>query len=231
MLEALKKEVYEANLQLPRYGLVLLTWGNVSAIDRSCGAVVIKPSGVDYSLMTPEDMVVTDLNGNILEGRYRPSSDLPSHLVLYKAFREIGSIVHTHSPHATAFAQSQRDLPCYGTTHADYYFGDVPCTRQLTVEEVNGAYETQTGQVIVETFKHRKLDPMAIPAVLVSKHGPFTWGVNSQKAVENSVVLEECARMALMSEDLNHNIVPAPKYLLSRHYRRKHGAGAYYGQK
>lgn len=230
MLEHLKEEVCAANLKLVEYGLVVLTWGNVSAISEDRRYVVIKPSGVDYATMKPEQMVVTDLEGNVVEGSLRPSSDLDTHLELYRAFPTVNSVVHTHSRYATAFAQAERPLPCYGTTHADTFYGSVPCTRQLTEDEVNGAYERSTGIVIAELF--RDLDPEAVPAVLVSRHGPFAWGKNCVKSVENALILEETARMALITEQLaGGRIDSAPQYLQDKHYFRKHGANAYYGQK
>ena len=199
MLEELKKRVYEANMLLPKYGLVTFTWGNVSEIDRESGLFVIKPSGVDYDLLTPDDMVVMDLNGNKVEGRYRPSSDTPTHLELYKAFPEIGGIVHTHSSYATSWAQAGRSIPCYGTTHADYIYGEVPCLRCLTKEEIDEAYEENTGHLIVNEFKRMGKDVKAVPAVLCKNHGPFTWGKDAHEAVHNAVVLEEVAKMAYRS--------------------------------
>lgn len=228
MLEQLKKEVYEANMLLPKYGLVTFTWGNVSAIDRESGLFVIKPSGVDYDKLTPEDMVVMDLNGNKAEGRYNPSSDTATHLELYKAFPEMGGIVHTHSSWATSWAQAGRGIPCYGTTHADYIYGEVPCVRCLTKEEIDEAYEKNTGLLIVEHFKGKKY--MASPAVLCKNHGPFTWGKSAHDAVHNAVVLEEVAKMAARCEMLNPENKPAPQALQDKHYYRKHGADAYYGQ-
>lgn len=230
MLEHLKEEVCQANLSLVENGLVILTWGNVSAISEDRKYVVIKPSGVDYAAMTPDQMVVTDMDGNVVEGGLRPSSDLDTHLELYKAFPEVNSVVHTHSTHATAMAQAEQDLPCYGTTHADTFYGPVPCTRPLTPEEVEEAYEKNTGVVIADTFARRNIDPMAVPAVLVSKHGPFTWGTSCKKAVENSVILEETARMALLTRQYDPNVSPAPQHLQDKHYFRKHGANATYGQ-
>ena len=197
MLEALKQQVYEANMELPKRGLITYTWGNVSGIDRESGLFVIKPSGVDYDLLKPEDMVVMDLNGNRVEGTMNPSSDTPTHVELYKAFPEIGGIVHTHSPHATAWAQAGRGLPCYGTTHADYFYGEIPCARNLTAEEIEEGYEKNTGLVIAETFKGK--NPMYVPAVLCKNHGPFTWGKNAAEAVHNAVVLEEIAKMNFMT--------------------------------
>jgi len=231
MLEELKREVCEANLKLVDYGLVILTWGNVSAISEDRKYVVIKPSGVDYSKMTADQMVVTDLDGNVVEGTLRPSSDLMTHLEIYKAFQDVNAVVHTHSTYATSLAQSERDLPCYGTTHADTFYGSVPCTRHLTREEVEEAYEKNTGKVIIETFQERQIDPAAVPGVLVRKHGPFTWGTTCKKAVEHSVILEETAKMALLTEQYDPKTTPAPQYLQDKHYFRKHGANAYYGQK
>ena len=227
MLEELKKQVWEENLKLCSYGLITLTWGNVSAIDRDTGLVVIKPSGVRYDVMQPEDMVVVDLEGNRVEGKWNPSSDTPTHLVLYKAFSEIGGVVHTHSRWATIFAQAGMAVPALGTTHADAFYGDVPCTRKMTAEEIAGAYEAETGNVIVETFRGH--DPMEIPAVLVNSHGPFTWGKNAAKAVENAVVLEEGAMMAWHTVRMNPNVA-FQQELADKHYLRKHGANAYYGQ-
>ena len=230
MLQELKRQVYEANMLLPKYGLVTFTWGNVSAIDRESGLFVIKPSGVEYESMKPEDMVVMDLNGNRVEGKLRPSSDTPTHLELYKAFPEIGGIVHTHSSYATSWAQAGRSIPCYGTTHADYIYGEVPCVRCLTKEEIDEAYETNTGKLIVSEFKRSKKEIMAVPAVLCKNHGPFTWGKDAKDAVHNAVVLEEVAKMAYRTESINSKVEPAPQELQDKHYYRKHGAGAYYGQ-
>lgn len=231
MLEELKKVVYEANMLLPKYGLVTFTWGNVSAIDREKGLFVIKPSGVDYEKMTPEDMVVMDLNGNKVEGRLNPSSDTATHLELYKAFPEIGGVVHTHSSYATSWAQSGRSIPCYGTTHADYFYGEIPCVRCLTKEEIEDAYEANTGHLIVNEFKSMAKDPAAVPAVLCKNHGPFAWGKDAHEAVHNAVVLEEVAKMAYRTELINRDAKPAPDELQDKHYYRKHGANAYYGQK
>jgi len=231
MLEELKKKVYEANMLLPKYGLVTFTWGNVSAIDRESGLFVIKPSGVEYDLLTPDDMVVMDLNGNKVEGRYNPSSDTATHLELYKAFDEIGGIVHTHSSYATSWAQAGRSIPCYGTTHADYIYGEVPCLRCLNKEEIDKAYEENTGHLIVNEFKARNIDVMAVPAVLCKNHGPFAWGKDAKDAVHNAVVLEEVAKMAYRAETINPKIEPAPQELQDKHYFRKHGKDAYYGQK
>lgn len=230
MLQELKRQVYEANMLLPKYGLVTFTWGNVSAIDRESGLFVIKPSGVEYESMKPEDMVVMDLNGNRVEGKLRPSSDTPTHLELYKAFPEIGGIVHTHSSYATSWAQAGRSIPCYGTTHADYIYGEVPCVRCLTKEEIDEAYETNTGKLIVSEFKRSKKEIMAVPAVLCKNHGPFTWGKDAKDAVHKAVVLEEVAKMAYRTESINSKVEPAPQELQDKHYYRKHGAGAYYGQ-
>ncbi len=227
MLEELKQKVYEANMDLPRYGLVTFTWGNVSAIDREKGLFVIKPSGVDYNLLKPEDMVVMDLNGNKVEGRYNPSSDTPTHLELYKAFPEIGGIVHTHSTYATSWAQAGRAIPCYGTTHADYMYGEIPCARVLTQEEIDAGYEKNTGTVIIETFEGK--DPMAVPAVLCKNHGPFAWGKDAKEAVHNAVVLEEVAKMALFTEQLKPDVEPAPQRIQDKHYYRNDGAYDYYG--
>ncbi len=228
MLEELKRIVYEANMELPRRGLITYTWGNVSGIDREQGFFVIKPSGVDYKELTPEDMVVMDLYGNQVEGKLRPSSDTATHLELYKGFKEIGGIVHTHSPMATSWAQAGRALPCYGTTHADYFYGEIPCARNLTEKEIRDGYEKNTGAVIIETFKDR--NPMHVPAVLCKNHGPFTWGTDAAAAVHNAVVLEEIAKMNLMTELLNPSVLTAPKCMQDKHFMRKHGPNAYYGQ-
>jgi L-ribulose-5-phosphate 4-epimerase len=231
MLEQLKKDVLEANLQLPKHGLVTFTWGNVSGINRDLGLVVIKPSGVPYEELTLEDMVVVDLEGTIIEGTKRPSSDTPTHLALYRSFEHVGGIVHTHSPWATAWAQAGRSIPALGTTHADYYYGEIPCTRTLTKEEVTRAYELETGNVIIETFETGGIDPLAMPGVLVSNHAPFCWGKNAHQAVHNAVVLEEVAKMALHTFQLNPHIEHIDQFLLDKHYLRKHGVNAYYGQK
>lgn len=230
MLEELKQLVYEANMDLPKYGLVTFTWGNVSAIDRESGLFVIKPSGVEYEKLTPEDMVVMDLNGKKLEGRFNPSSDTATHLELYKAFPEIGGVVHTHSSYATSWAQAGRSIPCYGTTHADYIYGEVPCVRCLTKEEIEEAYEENTGHLIVNEFRRLGKDPVAVPAVLCKNHGPFAWGKDAKEAVHNAVVLEEVAKMAYRAETISPHIQPAPQELQDKHYYRKHGANAYYGQ-
>ncbi len=231
MLEQLKKEVLEANLLLPKYNLVTFTWGNVSGIDREKGLIVIKPSGVEYDVMTAEDMVVVDLNGNVVEGNLNPSSDTATHIELYKAFPEIGGVIHTHSPWATSWAQAGRGIPAYGTTHADYFYGEIPCTRQLTPEEVERAYEKETGTVIIEAFRERNIDPVAVPGVIVYKHGPFAWGKNPNQAVHNAVVMETVANMAYHAEQINPKGTPIEQYLLDKHYMRKHGPNAYYGQK
>lgn len=229
MLEALKQKVYEANMELPKYGLVTFTWGNVSAVDRESGMFVIKPSGVDYEKLRPEDMVVLDLEGNRVEGTMNPSSDTATHLELYKAFPQMGGIVHTHSPWATSWAQAGRGIPCYGTTHADYMYGEIPCLRCLTKEEIDGAYEKNTGLLIAEYFKDKEY--MAVPACLCKNHGPFAWGKDAMEAVHNAVVLEEVAKMAARCEMINPQVQPAPQELQDKHYLRKHGANAYYGQK
>ncbi len=229
MLSELKKQVYEANAMLPKYGLVTFTWGNVSGIDREKGLFAIKPSGVDYDKLSPEDMVIIDLDGNKIEGKYNPSSDTATHLELYKAFPEIGGIVHTHSSWATSWAQAGRNIPCYGTTHADYFYGEIPCVRCLTKEEIDNNYEKNTGMLISEYFKDK--DVMAVPAVLCKNHGPFAWGKNACEAVHNAVVLEEISKMAARSEQINPQIQPAPQELQYKHYYRKHGIYAYYGQK
>lgn len=229
MLEALKETVCEANLELSRRGVVLYTWGNVSGIDRARGLVVIKPSGVPYQGMQPSDMVVVDLEGRIVEGTLRPSSDTPTHLELYKAFPEIGGVVHTHSTHAVVFAQAGMEIPPLGTTHADYFYGAVPVSRSLTRDEVQEAYEKNTGRVIVETVKETGRAPLVVPGVLVRNHGPFTWGKDPAEAVYHSVVLEEIAEMAWKTLQINP-AAALPPYILEKHYQRKHGPKAYYGQ-
>lgn len=230
MLEALKQAVYEANMELPRRGLVTYTWGNVSGIDRERGLVVIKPSGVDYEALKPEDLVVLDLAGSRVEGRLNPSSDAKTHLALYNAFPALGGVVHTHSPHAVAWAQAGRDVPAYGTTHADYFYGPVPCARDLTAEEIDEDYEANTGRVIVETFRERGIDPVHVPAVICRSHGPFTWGRDAAQAVYHAVVLEEVAKMAILTEQVNPNATAAPQRIQDKHFLRKHGPNAYYGQ-
>jgi len=239
MLEELKKIVFEANMDLPRYGLVTFTWGNVSGIDREKGLMVIKPSGVAYETMKAEDMVVLDLeSGKTVEGKLNPSSDTPTHLELYRAFPEIGGVVHTHSSYATSWAQAGRDIPCYGTTHADYFYGTIPCLRVLTKEEIDGAYEENTGHLIVNEFKRslenakeKEIDILSVPACLCKNHGPFAWGKDPHEAVHNAVVLEEVAKMAFRAELIKPDVKPAPQELQDKHYFRKHGANAYYGQK
>lgn len=228
MLEKLKQEVLEANLLLPEYGLVTFTWGNVSGIDRESGLVVIKPSGVPYKGMSVEDMVVVDLDGNRVEGKWKPSSDTPTHVELYKAFPECGGIVHTHSRWATTFAQAGLDIPAMGTTQADYFYGDIPCTRMLTPEEIAGEYEKETGSVIIETFRDRS--PTDIPGVVVHSHGPFAWGASAHEAVHNAVVMEEVAFMDWHAMMIAHGAGRMQSELLDRHYLRKHGKNAYYGQ-
>lgn len=230
MLEQLKQEVYEANMLLPKYHLVTFTWGNVSGIDREKGLFVIKPSGVDYDKLSPDSMVVVNLEGEVVEGDYRPSSDTPTHVVLYNRFQEIGGVVHTHSPWATSWAQAGRGIPCYGTTHADYLYGQVPCVRTLTKEEIETAYEKNTGVLIADEFERLAVDYLATPAVLCKNHGPFTWGKDAKEAVHNAVVLEEVAKMAARCEQIDPKVNPAPQELQDKHYYRKHGKNAYYGQ-
>ena len=229
MLEELKQKVLEANLMLPEHGLVTFTWGNVSAVDRESGMIVIKPSGVEYKGMKAEDMVVVSLaDGKVVEGRYKPSSDTPTHLELYRAFPELGGVCHTHSRWATSFAMAGKGIIALGTTHGDYFYGEVPCTRKMTPAEIAGEYEKETGTVIIETF--RGIDPMTIPAVLVMSHGPFTWGKDAADAVHNAVVLEEAAFMNYHAQSMTPGIAPMQQELLDRHYLRKHGKNAYYGQ-
>ena len=228
MLEKLREDVCKANKLLPHYGLVTFTWGNVSAIDREKKLFVIKPSGVDYDDLTPENMVIVNLEGEVVEGDYNPSSDTPTHMELYKAFPEVGGIVHTHSTWATSWAQAGRSIPCYGTTHADYFYGEIPCVRNLTMEQIDEAYELNTGILIAEYFKNK--DYVAMPGVLCKNHGPFAWGKDPFEAVHNAVVLEEVAKMATRTEMINPEAKPAPKVLQDKHYYRKHGANAYYGQ-
>lgn len=231
MLEALKEQVCKANLLLPKHGLVTFTWGNVSGIDREQGLIVIKPSGVEYDEMGPDDMVVVDLKtGERVEGRYKPSSDTPTHLALYRAFPGLGGVVHTHSRWATSFAQAGRGIPAFGTTQGDYFYGEIPCTRKMTPAEIGGEYELETGNVIIETFQNGKIDPLQVPAVLVHSHGPFTWGTDPFNAVHNAVVLEEVAFMAFHAMALTPGLPPMQQELLDKHYLRKHGPGAYYGQ-
>ncbi len=230
MLEELKNIVYQANMELPRRGLVTYTWGNVSAIDRESGYMVIKPSGVAYEDMKAGDMVVVDLTGRCIEGKYRPSSDTATHIELYKNYTELGGIVHTHSTWATSWAQAGRSIPLYGTTHADYFYGAIPCARSLTEEEINGEYEKNTGLVIIETLEGEKINPLHMPGILCTNHGPFTWGKDADEAVHNAVVLEEVAKMACYSELIRTDIKPAPQVIADKHYLRKHGEHAYYGQ-
>lgn len=229
MFTELKREVFEANLALVEHKLVILTWGNASGIDRNRGVIAIKPSGMAYSQMTANDIVLVDLDGKIVEGTLRPSSDLPSHLELYHAWSEVGGIVHTHAPYATSFAQATTSLPCFGTTQADHFHGEVPCTRFLTQQEVENNYERNTGKIIVERF--RDLDPVAVPGVLVAGHAPFTWGPSPSKAVENSIALEQIAHMAILTRTLSPHAEEIPAYITDKHYFRKHGDHAYYGQK
>ena len=229
--EALREQVYEANMLLPRHGLVTFTWGNASQADRAAGVVAIKPSGVEYEALTPRDMVVLDLeSGRVVEGGLNPSSDARTHLELYRAFPDLGGVVHTHSPSAVAWAQAGRDIPCYGTTHADYFYGPVPCARQLTQAEIDEDYEKNTGAVIVETFRRRGLDPMHLPGVICSSHGPFTWGKDAAQAVYHAVVLEEVAKMAILTREVDPSAAPAPQRVQDKHFLRKHGPAAYYGQ-
>jgi len=229
ILKELKEQVLEANLELPRKSLVTYTWGNASGIDREKNLVVIKPSGVSYNELKIEDLVVVDLDGNVVEGKLNPSSDTPTHLVLYKCFKEIGGVVHTHSKWATIWAQAGRSIPALGTTHADYFYGSIPCTRKLTVNEISSAYEIETGNVIVETFDD--INPIHVPGVVVSNHGPFTWGKNASEAVHNAVVLEELSMMAYHTYCLSPGLDAIDQELLDKHFLRKHGSGAYYGQK
>jgi len=228
VLEDLKQKVLEANLELVEKNLVIYTWGNVSGIDREKGLIVIKPSGVDYDKLKAEDMVVVDLEGNVVEGKLKPSSDTPTHVVLYNAFKEIGGVVHTHSEWATSFAQAGLSIPAFGTTHADYFYGEIPCTRPMTAEEINGQYEKETGNVIVETFKD--IDPLFVSGVVVNEHGPFSWGTSPKDAVYHAVVMEQVAKMAFNTINLKGNREPMDKVLLDKHFLRKHGKNAYYGQ-
>jgi L-ribulose-5-phosphate 4-epimerase len=230
MHKELKKRVFEANLDLVKHGLVIFTWGNVSEIDRDKGVLAIKPSGLSYDTMTWEDMVLVDLDGKIVDSKWKPSSDTPTHLVLYREFGSIGGVVHTHSEWATSWAQMGLPIPALGTTHADYFYGEIPCTRKLTESEVKNSYEHETGKVIIETFRQRNIDPQAVPAVLIDGHGPFSWGKNAHDAVHNAVVLEQVAKMAHHALTLN-KVKGIDQYLLDKHYLRKHGKDAYYGQK
>ncbi len=230
MLNELKRQVLAANLSLPAYGLVTFTWGNVSAIDRQSGLVVIKPSGIAYEAMTLADLVVVDLEGKVREGHRKPSSDTATHLALYRAFADIGGVVHTHSRNATIWAQAGQPIPALGTTHADYFYGDIPCTRPMSEAEIAGDYEGETGKVIIETFKQAGRDPQQVPGVLVYSHGPFAWGKSAADAVHNAVVLEEVAIMAMATRQLAPAIAPMQPELLDKHFLRKHGKHAYYGQ-
>jgi len=231
MLEELKRQVLEANLLLPKHGLITFTWGNVSGIDRASGLVVIKPSGVSYDGMTVGDMVVVDLDGKVVEGKWKPSSDTPTHVELYRAFPGIGGIVHTHSRWATSFAQAGVGIIPMGTTQGDYFYGEIPCTRPMTPEEIAGEYEKETGKVIIETFQNRGIDPVHVPGVLCASHGPFTWGKDAAQAVYHAVVLEEVAKMAILTLTIDPDAQPAPQHVLDKHFMRKHGPNAYYGQK
>ncbi len=231
MLEKLREKVYLANMELPKRNLVTYTWGNVSGIDRESNLIVIKPSGVEYDELSPENMVIVNFDSEVVEGNLNPSSDTKTHVELYKSFKSIGGIVHTHSPYAVGWAQAGKDIPCFGTTQADYFYGSVPCTRNLTSQEVDEDYELNTGKVITETFKNRILDPIAVPGVICHSHGPFTWGKDPAQAVYHAVVLEEVAKMSLFTISVNPKAEPAPQYILDKHYFRKHGANAYYGQK
>ncbi len=228
-MQKLKQQVFEANMELPRYGLVTFTWGNVSAIDRQRGLVVIKPSGIAYESMTVDDMSVVDLQGHVVEGRWRPSSDTATHLALYRRYPDLGGVVHTHSTHATAWAQAGLAIPALGTTHADYFFGDIPCTRALSAQEVDEAYELNTGQVIIETLG--EANPLHTPGIVVYQHGPFAWGKDAHEAVHNAVVMEEVARMAWIARGINPQLQPIDSWLMNKHFQRKHGPNAYYGQK
>ena len=228
-MQQLKQQVFEAIMDLPRYGLVTFTWGNVSAIDRQRGLVVIKPSGIAYESMTVDDMSVVDLQGHVVEGRWRPSSDTATHLALYRRYPDLGGVVHTHSTHATAWAQAGLAIPALGTTHADYFFGDIPCTRALSAQEVDEAYELNTGQVIIETLG--EANPLHTPGIVVYQHGPFAWGKDAHEAVHNAVVMEEVARMAWIARGINPQLQPIDSWLMNKHFQRKHGPNAYYGQK
>ncbi|MDO6993174.1 L-ribulose-5-phosphate 4-epimerase [Brachyspira innocens] len=230
MLDELKKIVFDGNIELVRRNLVIYTWGNVSGIDKESGLFAIKPSGVDYDTMKFDDMVVLDLEGNKKEGKYKPSSDTATHIELYKAFPEIGAVVHTHSSYAASWAQARKDIKAFGTTHADYFYGDIPCARALTKEEIESDYEKNTGLVIIETLKERKINPMDIPGIILSSHGPFAWGKDVHNAVHNAVVLEEVAKMAYRTIQINPDITRVEQYLLDKHYFRKHGKNSYYGQ-
>lgn len=230
VIQQLKEDVFNANLELVEQGLVIYTWGNVSGIDRESGLVVIKPSGVDYATMTQEDMVVIDLEGNVVEGQLKPSSDTPTHLELYRNYSDIGGVVHTHSEWATSWAQAGANIPCYGTTHADYFYGDILCTRSLTDEEIQGEYELNTGKVMVETLRNANKGALELPGMIITNHGPFSWGESAHKAVHNAKVMEEVAKMAYRTEKINPRVQPAKQTLVDKHYLRKHGKNAYYGQ-
>ncbi|MEQ9810758.1 L-ribulose-5-phosphate 4-epimerase [Streptococcus jiangjianxini] len=231
MLEDIKEIVYQQNLELPKRGLIKYTWGNVSQVDREKGLFVIKPSGVDYDAMKASDMVVCDFDGNVVEGDFRPSSDMPTHAKIYKYFQDVGGVVHTHSPWAVVWSQAGKDLPALGTTHADTFYGTVPCARFLTQEELDAGYEAETGTVIVETFKERGLKPNEVPGILLQGHGPFTWGKDAEDAVMHAVVLEEVSKMNFFTRQLNPDSPDLPQHILDKHYQRKHGKNAYYGQK
>lgn len=230
MLDKLKKEVYKANMLLKESGLVILTWGNASAIDRETGLIVIKPSGVEYDELSPNNLVVINMNGDVIEGDLKPSSDTKTHIELYKHFNSIGGIVHTHSHYATSWAQAGKEIPPFGTTHADTFYGNIPCTRPMSYEEIEGSYEKETGRVIIELFRNNNINENNMGAVLVKSHGPFTWGKSVAEAVENAITLEETAKMAFNTELLNHNQEPIESVLLNKHFFRKHGKDAYYGQ-
>ncbi len=230
VIQQLKEDVFKANLELVEQGLVIYTWGNVSGIDRESGLVVIKPSGVDYTTMTVEDMVVIDLQGNVVEGQLKPSSDTPTHLELYREYSDIGGVVHTHSEWATSWAQAGVNIPCYGTTHADYFYGEILCTRSLTDEEIQGEYELNTGKVMVETLRDANKGALELPGMIITNHGPFSWGESAHKAVHNAKVMEEVAKMAYRTEKINPRVQPAKQTLVDKHYLRKHGKNAYYGQ-
>lgn len=230
MLDELKKEVYKANMLLKESGLVILTWGNASAIDRETGFIVIKPSGVEYGELSPNNLVVINMNGDVIEGDLKPSSDTKTHIELYKHFNSIGGIVHTHSHYATSWAQAGKEIPPFGTTHADTFYGNIPCTRPMSYEEIEGSYEKETGRVIIELFRNNNINENNMGAVLVKSHGPFTWGKSVAEAVENAITLEETAKMAFNTELLNHNQEPIESVLLNKHFFRKHGKDAYYGQ-
>ncbi len=230
VIQQLKEDVFKANLELVEQGLVIYTWGNVSGIDRESGLVVIKPSGVDYTTMTVEDMVVIDLQGNVVEGQLKPSSDTPTHLELYRQYSDIGGVVHTHSEWATSWAQAGVNIPCYGTTHADYFYGEILCTRSLTDEEIQGEYELNTGKVMVETLREANKGAFELPGMIITNHGPFSWGESAHKAVHNAKVMEEVAKMAYRTEKINPRVQPAKQTLVDKHYLRKHGKNAYYGQ-